>query len=131
MLQMIKTDLDGSRGGHYSHAVRAGDFIYVAGQTPRDSQRNILGTTIEDQTVATMENVRLILSNAGATLEQVVKVSVHLSNLADQSRFNAVYQQYFPTFQPVRTTVGSTLNNILVEIDVVAYVGAPSTAGHQ
>lgn len=131
MLQMIRTDLDASRGGHYSHAVRAGDFVYVAGQTPRDAQRNIIGTTIEEQTAATLENIRLILKNAGASLEQVVKVSVHLSNLADQSRFNEVYREYFPVFQPVRTTVGSVLNNILVEIDVVAYVGAAASTHHQ
>lgn len=121
MLEMISTSRDTARGGHYSHAVRAGDFVFVSGQVPRDAQRAIVGTTIEEQTAVTLENVRLALHAAGATLDNVVKVSVHLADLGDAARFNKVYAQHFPLVLPARTTVGSVLNEVLVEIDVVAY----------
>lgn len=110
-------------GGHYSPSLRAGDFVFVAGQTPRDAERRIIGTTIEEQTAATIETLRAVLADAGARLEQVVKATVHLADLRDAPRFNATYAAYFPENPPVRTTVGSVLNGVLVEIDVIAYVG--------
>jgi len=122
MLQMIHTPRDKACGGHYSHAVRAGDFIFVSGQTPRNDLRAVVGKTIEEQTAVTLENVRLTLEAAGGALEDVVKVGVFLSNLADAARFDQVYATHFPTFRPARTTVGCALNGVQVEIDVVAYV---------
>ncbi|WMT79611.1 RidA family protein [Bradyrhizobium sp. Ash2021] len=110
-------------GGHYSMGLRAGDFVFTAGQTPRDLKRNVIGSNIEEQTVATLENVQRVLSEFGATLDNVVKATVHLANLADASRFNTVYSRYFPQTRPVRTVTGSQLNGVLVEIDVVAFLG--------
>lgn len=121
MVEMIRTERDGARGGHYSHAVRAGDFVFISGQTPRDAERAIVGETIEEQTAITLDNVELALKAAGASLNDVVKVSVHLADLADASKFNAVYARYFPKVLPARTTVGSMLNEVRVEVDVVAY----------
>ncbi|AQQ05349.1 hypothetical protein B0E33_18660 [Roseibium algicola] len=112
-----------SRGGAYSTAVVAGDFLFVAGQTPRDANRKIIGKTIEEQTAATMDNLGAILSATGASFDDVVKATVHLKNLDDAPQFNAVYSRYFPGAKPVRTTVGSQLNGVLVEIDVIAFVG--------
>ncbi|WP_322012683.1 RidA family protein [Paraburkholderia sp. J12] len=122
MLEMISTGRDTARGGHYSQAVRAGDFVFISGQTPRDAQRTIVGATIEEQTAVTLENVQLALDAAGASLDDVVKVNVHLADLRDASRFNQVYARYFPVTLPARTTVGSVLNEVMVEVDVVAYV---------
>jgi 2-iminobutanoate/2-iminopropanoate deaminase len=121
MVEMIRTERDRARGGHYSQAVRAGDFVFVSGQTPRNVERAIVGETIEDQTAVTLDNVELALKAAGASLRDVVKVSVHLADLADAGKFNAVYARYFPEVVPARTTVGSVLNEVRVEVDVVAY----------
>jgi 2-iminobutanoate/2-iminopropanoate deaminase len=110
-------------GGHYSHAMRAGDFVYTAGQVPRDSKRNVIGSTIEEQTAAALENVGRVLKSFGATFDNVVKATVHLSDVANAPRFNAVYARYFPNNRPVRTLTGSQLNGVLVEVDVVAYLG--------
>jgi 2-iminobutanoate/2-iminopropanoate deaminase len=82
-----------------------------------------VGETIEEQTARTLDNVKAILEAAGATMADVVKVTAHLSDLNLFSRYNRVYEQYFPDPKPVRTTVGSQLLNIMIEIDVVAYVG--------
>lgn len=110
--------------GAYSPAIRAGDFIFVSGQVPRDpATGQIVGTTIEEQTQRVLENIKAILEAGGARLADVVKVSAHLSNLADFDGFNKVYASYFPDPKPARTTVGSQLLGFLVEIDAIAYVG--------
>jgi 2-iminobutanoate/2-iminopropanoate deaminase len=110
--------------GPYSQALKAGDFVFVAGQGSIDPvTQKIIGETIEEQTTQTLSNIKAILAEAGVTMGDVVKATVHLSDLALFSRFNAVYSSYFPDPKPVRTTVGSQLPGILVEIDVIAYVG--------
>ncbi len=123
--QQILTDKAPSPGGPYSQALRVGDFIYVAGQGGSNpATRQMAGDTIEEQTKQTLENVKAILDAAGASMADVVKSTVHLTDLTLFPRFNTVYAEYFPDPKPVRTTVGSQLlGGMLVEIDVVAYVG--------
>jgi 2-iminobutanoate/2-iminopropanoate deaminase len=102
-----------------------GDWVFVSGQGPKDLATNQfkLGS-IEDETKLTMENVRAILDEAGCTLDDVVKTTVHLKDLADFGRFNTVYQTFFKKPYPTRTTVQSGLGSgISVEIDVIAIRG--------
>jgi len=70
-----------------------------------------------------LENIKAILAAGGASMADVVKVSAHLSDLDLFERYNKVYATYFPDPKPTRTTVGSQLLGILVEIDAIAYVG--------
>ena len=113
-----------SRSGLYSPGLRAGDFLFVSGQVPRDpATGQIVGETIEEQTTQVLENIKAILDAGGATLADVVKVSAHLADLSLFDRYNKVYVTYFPDPKPTRTTVGSQLLGFLVEIDVIAYVG--------
>ncbi len=121
--QLIQPPNGPKPGGAYSPGLRAGDFIFVAGQGPTNPATGAVGETIEEQTAQVLENIRTILEAGGATMADVVKATVHLSDLSHFPRYNAVYAGYFPDPKPVRTTVGSQLLNILVEIDVIAYVG--------
>ena len=122
--QLIAPENGPRPGGAYSPGLRVGDFVFVAGQTPMDpSTGKIVGETIEEQTAQTLENIKAILEAAGASMADVVKASVHLSDLSLFQRYNTVYATYFPDPKPVRTTVGSQLLGFLVEIDVIAYVG--------
>lgn len=122
--QKIVTNQAPTPKAPYSQAIRAGDFIYVAGQGPIDPVTGqIRGTTIEEQTAQTLENVKAILEAAGASMANVVKATCYLADLSHFARFNRVYEQYFPEPRPARTTVGAQLLGILVEVDVVAYVG--------
>lgn len=122
--EQIRTGEAAAPGGAYSQGIRAGDFVYVSGQGPIDPTTGaVVGETIEEQTERTLENVKAILEAGGATMADVVKSTVHLSDLALFDRYNGVYSSYFPDPKPVRTTVGSALLGIMVEIDVVAYVG--------
>lgn len=123
--QQIGTASAPAPAGPYSQGLRVGDFVFIAGQGPTDpatGQR--AGESIEEQTVRVLENIKAILEAAGASMADVVKSTVHLSDLANFGAFNQVYATYFPDPKPVRTTVGSALPNILVEIDVIAYVGS-------
>ena len=122
--QQISTRSGASPIGAYSQGLRVGDFIFVSGQGPLDpATGQIVGETIEEQTARVLENIKAILEAGGASLADVVKVSAHLSDLAMFERYNKVYGSYFPDPKPTRTTVGSQLLGILVEIDAIAYVG--------
>ena len=110
--------------GPYSHAVRAGDFIYVSGQVAINPHSNKLEQgTVASETRMTIENIRAILKAAGADLGDVIKCSVFLADIRDFSAMNEVYGEYFGAAKPARTTVQATLpaQGIKVEIDCVAY----------
>jgi 2-iminobutanoate/2-iminopropanoate deaminase len=108
--------------GPYSPAVRAGDFIYVSGQTPRDPiTGELTGSDVTAQTRSTLDNVRRVLEQAAAGLEDVVSVTVYLQRSDDWDAMNSVYREVFRGPHPSRTTVGAELRGILVEISVVAY----------
>ena len=122
--QQITTGSGAQPIGAYSQGLRVGDFIFVSGQGPLDpATGKIVGETIEEQTARVLENIKAILEAGGATMADVVKVSAHLSDLSLFQRYNKVYASYFPDPKPTRTTVGSQLLGILVEIDAIAYVG--------
>jgi 2-iminobutanoate/2-iminopropanoate deaminase len=122
--QQITTASGASPMGAYSQGLRAGDFIFVSGQGPIDPETGkIVGETIEEQTARTLENIKAILEAGGATMADVVKVTAHLTDLSNFAAYNKVYATYFPDPKPVRTTVGSQLLGMLVEIDAIAYVG--------
>lgn len=110
--------------GPYSPAIRAGGFVYVSGQTPRNAvSGELVGNDISTQTRQTLSNVQRILSEAGATLQDVVSVTIYLENVDDWAAMNAVYTEFFSAPFPSRTAVGSSLRDILVEISVIAYIG--------
>jgi 2-iminobutanoate/2-iminopropanoate deaminase len=110
--------------GAYSAAVEIDGWVYVSGQGPVDPKtaQPVRGS-IEDETRYTLSHVKKILEAAGCTLEDVVKSTVHLADMEDFDRYNAVYRDFFKdcSVLPARTTVQSVLwNSIKVEIDVVA-----------
>jgi len=118
--------------GAYSQGWRAGDFIFISGTGPLDAATGkLVGDSIEAQTNQTIDNLESILEAAGASLSDVVKVTVHLSDTQMFARYNAVYAQRFVKPYPVRTTVGSDLGHspgMMVEIDCIAYRRQKKTA---
>jgi 2-iminobutanoate/2-iminopropanoate deaminase len=110
--------------GPYSSAVRAGDFIFVSGTVPVDPKTNEWSFgDIQHETRLTLENIRQILAGAGATMADVVKVSVFLSDGRDFAPMNEVYSEFFSDNKPARTTVECkfAVPELKVEIDCVAY----------
>jgi 2-iminobutanoate/2-iminopropanoate deaminase len=107
--------------GAYSDGVIAGGFLFVSGQAAVDfkTSRFILGT-IEEETRRTLDNVKSIIEAAGATMNDVVKCTVHLSDIKNFDAYNKVYAEYFTGIKPARTTVQSVLaEGIKVEIDAI------------
>jgi 2-iminobutanoate/2-iminopropanoate deaminase len=125
MLMKIATEQAPKPAGPYSQAMWAGDYIFVSGQGPIDSDGNIIRGTIDEQTRLTLDNIQNILSAAGASLKNAVRVSAHLSELnqGNFASYNKVYSEYFKEPFPARITVGSQLLGIDVEIEVIAYIG--------
>ena len=111
--------------GAYSPAVRAGDFVFVSGQVPRDPRTGqIGGGDVAAQTRRTLENLRAVLEAAGATLDDVTAVTVYLADIGDWDAFNAIYRETFRPPYPSRTVVGAELRGFLVEVSAVAYVAS-------
>lgn len=107
----------------YSHAVRAGEYLFVTGQLGVDPKTNTLvpgGTAA--QTHQVMRNLQAVLAGAGTTLARAVMVRVYLTNFADYAAMNAAYASYFAAGKlPARTTVGVTALALAaaVEIDLI------------
>jgi 2-iminobutanoate/2-iminopropanoate deaminase len=115
--------------GAYSPGVRAGRMLFVSGQIPRDPRTGeIVGTDIVTQSRRTLDNVRAVLESGGATLADVVSVTVYLSNENDWGEFNTVYKSVFSPPYPARAVVGAGLRGILVEISAIAMVSSEPDA---
>ena len=123
---VIQTEKGALPLGAYSQGWRAGDFIFVTGTGPIGTDGKVKGETIEEQTNFTIDNIEAVLRVEGASLSDVVKVSVHLIDTNLFPRYNEVYKQRFTQPYPARTTVGSDLHQVpgmMIEIEATAYVG--------
>jgi reactive intermediate/imine deaminase len=106
--------------GPYSHFARAGGLVFTSGVVPVDPATGMVPDGAGEQTRLALRNLGVVLAAAGVGFGDVVKTTVHLADLADFAEFNQAYQEFFTQPYPVRTTVGSALAGVLVEIDAVA-----------
>lgn len=121
--EIIQTSEAPAAVGPYSQAVKAGGFVFCAGQIPLDpATGELVSGDVTAQTERVLENVKAVLAAAGSSLEQVVKTTVFLQDLADFAAMNAVYARCFPENPPARSTiqVAGLPKGALVEIEVVA-----------
>ncbi len=121
--------------GKFPHIKRAGDFLFVSGTSARTTDNRIEGVVqldgmgsmeldIKIQTQAVIQNIRDILAEEGATLEDVVEISAFLVNMNDFAGYNEVYAQFFDENGPTRTTVAVHQlphPHLLVEMKAIAY----------
>jgi 2-iminobutanoate/2-iminopropanoate deaminase len=109
--------------GPYSQGIRAGGFVYTAGQIALDpATGKLVGETVEEQTRRVLENLKAVLEAAGSSMDKVVKTTVFITDMGHFARMNAVYAEYFPNEPPARTTLpmASLPLGGLVEIECVA-----------
>lgn len=112
--------------GAFPHAKRVGDFLFLSGIGPRKRGTKEIPADFESQVLAVFENVRVVLEDAGARWDDIVDVTVFLTDMkADFPAFNRLYAERFATNRPTRTTVevGALPTPIDVELKVIAYVG--------
>ncbi len=120
---VIRTERAPKPVGPYPHARRVGDLLFLSGIGPRTPGTNEIPVGIEAQTRRCIENIRAILEDAGSSLDNILDVTVYLTDMKrDFERFNAVYAEYLGHVQPTRTTVGvdSLPTPIDVELKVIA-----------
>ena len=112
----------GGRSLPFSPAVRAGDFVYVSGQTAMNDQGEIVSGGIEVQAHKVFVIIKNILEIAGCGMEDVIKVNVWLDDTRDFAGYNRIFAEYFTENPPARSTVQSKLVvDAKIEADVVAY----------
>lgn len=111
--------------GPYSHAVRAGQLLFVSGQGPfaKDGSGAVAGT-VEEETRRTMDNLKAVLEDAGSGLEHVIKTMCFLDDIETFKAFNEVYASYFPEHPPARSCVevARLPLNIKVEVEAIAMI---------
>jgi len=110
--------------GPYSQGIVSGDLLFTAGFGPQDPATGAVAESVGEQTRQVLRNLQAVLAQHGADLDDALKTTVHLADLADFDDFNSAYREYFSEPFPVRTTVGSQLANIRVEIDLVARISS-------
>lgn len=116
------------RGMHkttgYSHAAKAGGFVFVAGQVAQDAEGTLVGRgDIEAQAVQVFENLKVVLASAGATFEDVVKMTTYTTNVAYRPKIAEIRARYFKTYFPPNTFVvvaSLATPEYLLEIEAVA-----------
>ncbi len=113
------------RIGPFSQAIKAGPFLFTAGQGPLDLRSGkVTHGTIRDETVLTFENLKRVLEAAGTSLENLVKLTIFLKDFRDYEAMNEVRRKYVGKVPPVSSTVQVTklYEGIKVEIDAIALV---------
>ncbi len=121
-MNKISTDKAPAAIGPYSQGISLSDLVFTSGQIPiNPAVGKIEATTIEEQTEQVCKNVQAVLEAAGMTMENVVKTTCFLADLADFAAFNKVYEQYFVS-KPARSTfaVKALPAGALVEIEAIA-----------
>lgn len=110
----------------YSPGATGGGMVFTAGQVAWDQSGNVTGVgDVRAQTVQTLSNVRAVLEEAGATLDDVLKCNVYLKDIDDFQTMNEEFAKFFPSDPPARTTVQTRLcePQMLVEIEAIAWIG--------
>jgi 2-iminobutanoate/2-iminopropanoate deaminase len=107
----------------FSPGIRAGDYIFVSGQAGFVDAEGKEVKGIKAQTKLCLENIKAVLTAAGCSLDDVVKVTVFLRNQEDFAKMNEVYQSYFVKDRPARSTVVAALAlpSMLIELECIAY----------
>jgi 2-iminobutanoate/2-iminopropanoate deaminase len=128
-IEVIKTNLAGPPVGPYSQGIKAGGFVFVAGEKGIDpATGKIVPGGIEAETRRTLENIKAILEAAGSSMDLAVSTFVFMTDLGEFSKMNAIYAAYFKKNPPGRTTVEvkSLPAGAHVEITVTALEGPES-----
>ena len=108
--------------GPYSQAIIVNDLVFTSGQIALKPDGSFLDGDVEAQTTQVLENLQVVLKEAGSSLQKVVKTTIFLANMDDFAKVNGVYGSFFGDHKPARSTVGvKTLpRNALVEIEAIA-----------
>lgn len=123
--EAIRTDAAPAAVGPYSQAIRAGQFVFTAGQIPLHPDGTLLEGDIQAQTRQVLNNLAAVLKAAGTGLDRVVKCTCFLADMNDFAAMNEIYSGYFEDTPPARSAVevARLPKDVGIEIEAVALVG--------
>lgn len=125
-LGVVTSDAAPKAIGPYSQAIVTNGLVFTAGQVALDpATGELVGQTTAEQTERVFRNLHAVLAAAGTSLDNVVKTTVYLADMADFAQMNEVYAKYFGRHKPARSTVQAAAlpKAVRVEIDAIARVG--------
>lgn len=103
-------------------AVRAGDYIFVSGQVPKDENSNMISGTIEEETIATLKTIERVIAEEGASLADIVRITTYLEDVRDFGRYNRAFTEAIGNAVLARTTVEArAVINTKIEMDAIVY----------
>ncbi|TDL47474.1 RidA family protein [Paenibacillus dendritiformis] len=110
--------------GPYSQAVQWGNLVFTSGQIPLTAEGQLVGGGIEEQTHQVFRNLKAVLEEAGTSLDKVLKATVFLKDMNQFTQINAIYEAYFGSHKPARSTVevARLPKDVLVEIELIATI---------
>ena len=121
--KIISTENAPQAIGPYSQAVKAGNLMFISGQIPLDPKTgDLVSESIEDQAKQVLENVKSICEAAGSSLDDIVKISIFLTDLSNFAVVNDVMKEYFSEPYPARATVEVSGLPLGVNVEIEAIV---------
>ncbi|CAH8704312.1 RidA family protein [Paenibacillus thiaminolyticus] len=110
--------------GPYSQAVQWGNLVFTSGQIPLTAEGQLVEGGIEEQTHQVFRNLKAVLEEAGTSLDKVLKATVFLKDMNQFTQINAIYEAYFGSHKPARSTVevARLPKDVLVEIELIAAI---------
>lgn len=123
-MKTINTNKAPEALGPYSHAMVVNNLVFTSGQIPLDTEGNIVSSDVKEQTKQVLENLSVVLEEAGSDLNSVVKVTIFISDMNEFQQINEVYGSYFNEHQPARSCVEVSRlpKDVKVEIELVGKV---------
>ena len=110
--------------GPYSHATVVNDLVFTSGQIPLTRGGNIVSDDVQEQTKQVLENLTVVLQEAGSDLDSVVKATIFISDMNNFQKINEIYGDYFGKYQPARSCVevARLPKDVKVEIELIGKV---------
>ena len=123
-MKTINTNKAPEALGPYSHAMVVNNLVFTSGQIPLDTEGNIVSSDVKEQTKQVLENLSVVLEEAGSDLNSVVKATIFISDMNQFQQINEVYGSYFNEHQPARSCVEVSRlpKDVKVEIELVGKV---------
>lgn len=123
-MKTINTNKAPEALGPYSHAMVVNNLVFTSGQIPLDTEGNIVNSDVKEQTKQVLENLSVVLEEAGSDLNSVVKATIFISDMNEFQQINEVYGSYFNEHQPARSCVEVSRlpKDVKVEIELVGKV---------
>lgn len=121
----ISTNNAPKPAGHYSQAVASNGFLFISGQLAITAEGEKILGSIEDQTLQVLKNIEAIVTAAGGNLNQIVKSTVYISDIALWDQVNKVYSEFFGNHKPARAIVPTKAlhHGFLIEMEAIAFIG--------